>query len=83
MEGTAQADVVTFKRCSLCNTEWKTKDDFLNDPDLRLNGYQFGGREHRTMTGGGLLLFTHLRSMCGTTLAVYVRQFKEHLQEGR
>ena len=70
-----------FKQCSLCHTVWHTKDMFLNDPDIRLNGYQFTGRNFVNSTQGGMLVFTHQRSSCGTTLAIYARQLKEYEQE--
>lgn len=66
-----------FKRCTMCNAEWRTKDDFLSDPELRLNGYQFTSFSFRNSRDGGVLLFTHHRDACGTTLAVFAQQFKE------
>jgi hypothetical protein len=70
-----------FKQCSLCHTVWETKDHFLNDPEIRLNGYQFTGRNFVNSHRGGMLVFTHHRSTCGTTLAVYARQLKDFEQE--
>jgi hypothetical protein len=66
-----------FKRCSLCGKVWQHRDDFLNDPDLRLNGYQ--GNLKRLLTGQqrrGLLLFTHMAAECGTTMAFDPSDFK-------
>lgn len=67
----------TFKECSLCHAVWKTKEDFLNDSELKLNGYQFTSVRNTNSVNGGILLYTHHRDSCGTTLAIYVRQFKE------
>lgn len=66
-----------FKRCTMCNAEWQTKDEFLADPELRLNGYQFTSFSFRNSREGGVLLFTHQRETCGTTLAIYAQHFKE------
>ncbi len=66
-----------FKRCTLCSTVWKTKDEFLQDPNVRLNGYQKTSQNVRTIASGGLLIFTHHRKECGTTLAIYGHCFKE------
>jgi len=66
-----------FKRCTLCETEWASKDDFLNDPSIVLNGYQFTSKNYRSINAGGLLLFTHIHKDCGTTLALYVHSLKE------
>lgn len=77
MPDTELTTASAFKRCSLCQTEWETKDTFLSDPDIRLNGYQFTGRQRINYSGGGMLIFTHQRTTCGTTLAVYARTLKE------
>ncbi len=66
-----------FKQCTLCGTVWRTKDDFLRDPDLLLNGYQFTSLNFRNSHRGGVLLFTHRNQTCGTTLAVYAQILKE------
>jgi hypothetical protein len=66
-----------FKRCSLCNAVWHTKDEFLTDPNIKLNGYQKTSHNVRTISNGGLLLFTHSITACGTTLAMYAKVFKE------
>ncbi|MFZ4619079.1 MAG: hypothetical protein ACOYNS_00860 [Bacteroidota bacterium] len=67
----------SFKQCSLCNTVWQTKDDFLTDPNLRLNGYQFTSLKFQNSSRGGVLLFTHTLEECGTTLAVYAQILKD------
>ena len=68
---------LSFKRCSLCNAVWQTKDDFLQDPNLRLNGYQFTSLKFQNSSRGGVLLFTHTLEECGTTLAVYAQILKD------
>lgn len=82
MEAIFEKEVVknvesVFKRCPLCGKVWKTAEEFLNDADLQLNGYQgnlfrlFEGREKI-----GLLLFTHQIDNCGTTLSFTADAFR-------
>jgi hypothetical protein len=73
----ARREETTFKECSLCHAVWRTKEDFLNDPELKLNGYQFTSVRNTNSANGGILLYTHTTESCGTTLAIYVRNFKE------
>ncbi len=74
-----EIDPSYFKRCTLCGTVWLTKDEFLSDPELRLNGYQFTSLNFRNSHRGGVLLFTHRNQACGTTLAIYAQILKERL----
>lgn len=76
---TTNGVTMPFKRCSLCDAVWETRDEFLGDPDLQLNGYQFTSRNLTQYRGGGLLLYTHRNRSCGTTLALSVRKFKENV----
>lgn len=62
-----------FKRCSNCGTEWETRDEFLSDPCVHLDGYQVNFAELEA----GLFLFTHRVENCGTTLAVYANVFTD------
>jgi hypothetical protein len=69
---------VPFKRCSLCGWIWQTKREFLDDSTLALNGYQGSIRRLRMgEMGHGLLLFTHRRPDCGTTIAIEAKKFKD------
>jgi len=67
-----------FKKCPKCGTEWHSRDDFLADPTLELNGYQadFRKLEH------GLFLFTHKYLNCFTTMAIRAKDFLD-LYKGR
>ena len=66
-----------FKRCTMCGIEWVTKEEFLNDRDIHLNGYQWNRKKFRSGEGfAGLLIFTHRRTQCGTSLAIAATQFK-------
>lgn len=56
------------KRCTLCGTVWASAWDLVWDEELRVEGYQasLDGVEN------GLILVTHTREGCGTTLALPV-----------
>ncbi len=60
-----------FKTCPLCEENWPNRDQFLEDPQLELIGYQVDF-EDVTL---GLFLFNHHR--CGTTLAIRAELFKD------
>jgi len=60
-----------FKTCPNCQAVWQTMDDFLSDPELKMNGYQV----HFDNLEGGLFFFTHHRDGCFTTLAIPVTAF--------
>lgn len=62
---TAQA---SFKHCSCCSESWRTRAEFLDDPAIRLTGYQ----AFLPDPVEGLFLFNH---SCQTTLAVKARAF--------
>ena len=61
----------TFKTCPKCLTRWETREDFLSDSTIALNGYQ----ADLSNLAYGLLLFTHEAPGCLTTLAVFAYQF--------
>lgn len=63
--------VAVFKECPCCSDVWATRDDFLSDPALNLNGYQMC----RPDLEYGLFLFTHLKEGCYSTLAIKVLSF--------
>lgn len=60
-----------FKVCPSCATEWQTRLDFLSDQSLILNGYQVSLRSLEK----GLLLFTHDKDICRSTMGIYVTEF--------
>jgi len=60
-----------FKICTNCSRSWKTLEDFLSDPELKMNGYQV----HFDDLEGGLFFFTHHQEGCFTTLAIPVTEF--------
>jgi hypothetical protein len=66
-----------FKQCTMCGKKWSTKDDFLGDAEIRLNGYQWNKKKlHVGEDLAGLLIFTHAKSECFTTLGIEARKFK-------
>jgi hypothetical protein len=66
-----------FKRCTLCKKEWKSREDFLADKELRLEGYQWNYMKvMEGMPPEGVLVFTHANADCGTSLAVAAQLFK-------
>nr|WP_320116774.1 hypothetical protein [uncultured Desulfuromonas sp.] len=62
---------VPFKICPCCLEVWQTRDDFLDDPFLQLNGYKadFAKLEY------GLFFFTHQKEGCHSTMALEVLDF--------
>ena len=66
-----------FKECTMCGTQWLTKDDFLGDKEVHLNGYQWNKKKLRSGEGvSGLLIFTHVKADCCTTLGIEARKFR-------
>jgi hypothetical protein len=66
-----------FKICSMCQARWETCRQFIEDPDLMLNGYF----ADFTDPPEGLILVTHHIQGCGSTLGVKAGQL-EHLYTG-
>ena len=60
-----------FKRCPCCFKVWASRDDFLADSSLELNGYKsdFQKLEY------GLFFFTHKVESCFSTMALEVKDF--------
>lgn len=66
-----------FKVCTLCGKRWQTKDDFLGDAEVHLNGYQWNKKKLRSGEEMcGLLIFTHARESCYTTLGIEAKRFR-------
>ena len=64
---------MSFKRCGHCGNEWATRDDFLADPAVHLDGYQANFENLQA----GLFLFTHRIASCGTTMALRAEEFTD------
>jgi len=57
-----------FKECLPCGSKWSSRDEFLEDADIEILGYQVNFND----LSGGFFLFNH---SCGATLATSVRHF--------
>ncbi len=76
-KGADSARTEVFKQCTMCGKKWSTLDDFLGDEEIRLNGYQWNKKKlHSGEALAGLLIFTHAKSECYTTLGIQARKFK-------
>lgn len=62
-----------FKKCATCATVWNTREEFLNDSSLILNGYKADFNN----LGKGLFFFTHKRENCFSTMALPAGLFFE------
>jgi len=60
-----------FKKCPLCKQNWSTREEFLADWTLKLNGYQVDFEE----MDDGLFFFTHHVEGCFSTMAVMCVDF--------
>jgi hypothetical protein len=59
-----------FKTCTICSVFWQTRDDFLDDPEISIVGYQV----HFDALMEGLFLFNH---SCGGTLSIKASEFSD------
>lgn len=59
---------VFFKRCTKCHHIWSSRDLFLQDPELKIIGYQANFEELEM----GAFLFNH---SCKTTMSVWAKDF--------
>lgn len=64
-----------FKQCPACGFVWTSREQFLEDPELTLVGYQVNIKN----LAAGLFLFNH--SCMGSTLAIQAMAFRD-LYEG-
>ena len=62
---------VPFKQCPMCSKVWLTRQDFVCDPCLSIDGYQL---DHENIDHG-LLLFTHRVEGCGGSMALLSLDF--------
>ena len=62
-----------FKKCPNCFEVWQTRDHFISDKQLELNGYKadFENLED------GLFFFTHTKPVCCSTMVISVLDFKD------
>jgi hypothetical protein len=62
-----------FKTCTGCGCQWRSRDDFLSDPQVAMIGYQVHFEDLKT----GLFLFNHLAPQCRTTVAIAAGEFTD------
>jgi hypothetical protein len=62
-----------FKTCPNCFGKWHTRDNFLSDSQLELNGYKADFEK----LDYGLFFFTHKKDSCYSTMAIEVVDFKD------
>lgn len=62
-----------FKTCPSCFKTWLSRDAFLSDPNLTLNGYKpdFKNLEY------GMFFFTHNADSCHSTMTLMVEDFRD------
>ncbi|WP_419660102.1 hypothetical protein Dvar_04470 [Desulfosarcina variabilis str. Montpellier] len=60
-----------FKKCPMCSTVWETREDFLSDDSLEINGY---GADFRALEKS-LFYFTHKKEGCFSTMAIKAEKF--------
>ncbi|MGD8366885.1 MAG: hypothetical protein PVG78_04525 [Desulfobacterales bacterium] len=60
-----------FKTCTMCRHPWPCRDDFIDDPSLKVSGYMANFDRLEL----GILLFDHLS--CKTTLSLSADLFRD------
>ena len=60
-----------FKVCPMCSAKWLTRDEFLDDHSLEINGY---GVDCRKLEWS-LFYFTHKKVGCFTTMTLRAEDF--------
>jgi hypothetical protein len=60
-----------FKRCPRCSAEWETRDKFLDDESLEINGY---GADFECLECS-LFYFTHKTEGCFSTMTIEAKAF--------
>ncbi len=66
-----QAEAAAFKVCGMCGKAWRSRDEFLADPEIRCIGYQV----HYEDLELGLFDFNH--ETCGTTMMIRASHFTD------
>ena len=63
----------SYKTCPNCSEIWPTRDAFIADKRLKLNGYKVDFEKPEY----GLFFFTHIKPGCCSTMALEVNAFKD------
>lgn len=69
-----------FKVCTKCKTVWKSREDFIKDPQVKIIGFMANNES----VEDGVYLFNHLLpdNACNTTMGLFVADFLD-LYEGQ
>lgn len=62
-----------FKACPKCRFEWKSRNELLNDKNVKIIGYQANFIEPEE----GLYLFNHTIDNCNTTFSMKTKDYKD------
>ena len=62
-----------FKSCTKCDTIWEDVQSFIEDPNLKLNGYL----PDFDQPGNGLIIVTHKIPDCGSSFSLRASLFRE------
>ena len=70
MEHLQAKKLPAFKKCPNCGYEWRGRENFLNDPDIVIIGYQVNFKR----LSAGYFMFNH---SCKGTFTIPASQFKD------
>ena len=62
-----------FKTCPCCFHVWPSRQAFLSDPNLEINGYQVDFKRLER----GMFFFTHKTEPCHSTLTIMMSEFRD------
>lgn len=71
------ASAPPFRSCTKCGHVWEDVQAFIEDPNLKLNGYL----PDFSQPGNGLIIVTHKTPACGSSFSLRVDLFRHMYQE--
>ena len=71
MKESLKKQATVFKSCPNCRFEWRSREHFLDDPKVKMIGYQVNFQKLEL----GYFLFNH--TDCKTTIALEVNKFQD------
>jgi hypothetical protein len=71
-----QTDTRVFRTCGSCGQEWRSWEDFVRDPGVRLLGLQ----AIINLPDANLLVFEHC---CGSSVSVLASRFRQFLPDSQ
>lgn len=68
-----QGQVSPFMTCSTCGKQWQSRDQFVDDPNIKIIGFQV----NLEAPDNSLYLFNHNQpeDSCGSTISIHVSHF--------